>query len=164
MGAVTPLQINGTVPVSPIAQGLPPISSDWRLFFTTLVNRTGGSQGTDVNNVTIKSSQITDAGATGIAVLQSATPVAARTVIGAGTSDLTLQQIASSIEGTGISSSYDSQANEIALTLTPTGVTAGIYGGVGQSAAFTVGADGRLTAASSVPNTPDLATLWMYSG
>ena len=164
MAAVTPIQISNTVPVSPIFVGALPIGTEWRQFFTTLLNRTGGTTGTDVNNVKIKSSQITDAGLTGIAVLQSQTPAAARTAIGAGTSNLTVQLVAAAIAGTGIDVGYDAEADQIELSIAPSGVTPGAYGGAGSAVALTIGEDGRITNASTVAgNLPDIGTLWMYA-
>lgn len=160
MAISTPLQITGTVPVSPISSGALPITTEWRAFFTTLLTRTGGTVGTDVNNVQIKSTQITDSGATGRAVLQSATPEAARTAIGAGTSDLTLAQVGTSFAGHTITFNYDSSSQQIDADLKTTGVHAGTYGGSGQDLQISVDAYGRVTSALASPAVPDIATLW----
>lgn len=161
--ATTPLNLGATVPQSSMWSGVPPISNEWRLFFTSLLNRTGGGQGTDVNNVKIKIAQITDAGATGAAVLAASTPLAAREAMGAGTSNLTLQSIEQALVGQGIVFGYDPTTQTIEASLSPTGVAAGTYGGTGQDLQITLGVDGRVTSAQSSPAVPDIASLWVYA-
>ena len=161
--AILPLNLGATVPQSSMWVGAPPIGTEWRLFFTSLLNRTGGGQGTDVNNVQIKIAQITDAGATGAAVLAASTPAAARQAMGAGTSNLTLQSIEAALEGQGIAFGFDPTTQANSAPLTETGGFAGIYGGSGQDLQITVGTDGRVTAAQSSPAVPDIASLWTYA-
>lgn len=151
---------NSDVPATPITPGTGQISPEWRSFFVNLLNRTGGSQGIDVNNITIKSNQISDATPIGIAVLTAESEQDARTAIGAGTSSLTLQEVASALTGATGSTlvfTYNATTEQISGTISPSDVTAGTYGGNNLSAQITVGKDGRVTSAKNVNVVSDLA-------
>lgn len=144
------------VPPTPIAVGVGPLPSEWRSFFTTLLSRTGGGSGGGGIPGTITSSQISDATPTGRAVLTAPDAVAARAVIGAGTSDLTIQNVAQSVSGGVVEAGYDPAGNTWAMTLKPTGVPAGTYNAV------TVGIDGRVTGGSPASDALDYATALAY--
>jgi len=132
------------------------LPSEWRSFFTLLLQRTGGASGGGGTGGTITSAQISDATPTGRAVLTAPDAVAARAVIGAGTSSLTLQTVANSVTGGSVSAAYNSQGNTWSLSLRATGVAPGTYSSV------TVAADGRVTAASDAGESLDYATALAY--
>jgi hypothetical protein len=133
--------LTGNVPPTPIAAGLPPISSEWRSFFSTLLSRTGGAAGSDSSQITV--AQLVDATDIGRAILRADDGSAVRGLIGAGSSNLTLADVAKAMDasGTVVRASYE--AGVIATSLEPTGVKPGTYNGI------TIGADGRVTAAAS---------------
>lgn len=131
-----------TVPPTPIVTGNGMLPSEWRLFFTQLLTRTGGSSGGGGIAGTITSSQISDATPIGIAVLTASSQADARAAIGAGTSNLTLQGVATGLLGGDAGGVYDPKTGTWAIELNPTGVEPGTYSSV------TVDASGRVTAGS----------------
>jgi hypothetical protein len=137
-----PAPINATVPNAPLFDGAKPLQTVWHNFFVTMLSRTGGAPGTDVNNVKITSEQITDASPIGLDVLTAPDEATAREAIGAGTSDLTLEDVATGLNGGDAFGTYSETTDTWALTLNPTGVAPGIYTSV------TVDAKGRVTAGS----------------
>lgn len=156
------LIVSTTVPASPIVPGGPMLPAVWRTFFNVILNRTGGEPGTDVNNITIKSSQISDATSTGIAVLTAKNAGDAREAIGAGTSNLTLESIAQALTGNAQSTvlfTYNAGNQQITSALKSTGIAEGYYGGASSNLLLRIGADGRVYEARPFPSVPDLATL-----
>lgn len=152
--------VNATVPSAPMFEGAGRLVPVWHLFFTTLLTRTGGTQGQDINHVTVTSAQISDASAVGRNVLTAPTASAARSAIGAGTSNLALTDVANALNGNANSTlafAYDPTTRTIESTIDPTGVVPAAYGAYGKSLTMTLLADGRVARAAAIPTVPDLA-------
>lgn len=148
--------VAANVPPTPIAVGVGPLPSEWRSFFTTLLSRTGGGSGGGGIPGTITSSQISDSTPIGRDLLTAQSALLAREVIGAGTSDLTVETVAESVVGGTVVASYDAGNGTWSMTLRPTGVAAGTYTSV------QVEADGRVTGGSPASDALDYATALAY--
>ena len=105
---------------------------------------------------TITSSQISDSTSIGRDLLTVQSALLAREVIGAGTSDLTVETVAESVVGGTVVASYDAENGTWSMTLRPTGVAAGTYTSV------QVEADGRVTGGSLGSGALDYATALAY--